>query len=175
MEGLYPLHKSLSPPQVVIPSACVRRDSEGVQQKLPFPDTHLATPQLRYGCAMTNSPLISAAELASLLESSDALIPSSSDHAMTADSSDHSAPDHSSSAPGPHSSPEPLGAPLTADEAEHRIVRDSTTRPLALNKSKQTSTRDPASRPLIPNESGHTVAFRHINCLNFTLSHCYTW
>lgn len=140
MEGLYPLHKSLSPPQVVIPSACVRRDSEGVQQKLPFPDTHLATPQLRYGCAMTNSPLISAAELASLLESSDALIPSSSDHAMTADSSDHSAPDHSSSAPGPHSSPEPLGAPLTADEAEHRIVRD------------------PASRPLIPNGSGHTIA-----------------
>lgn len=130
----------ISPPQVVIPSACVRRDSEGVQQKLPFPDTHLATPQLRYGCAMTNSPLISAAELASLLESSDALIPSSSDHAMTADSSDHSAPDHSSSAPGPHSSPELLGASLTADEAEHRIVRD------------------PASRPLIPNESGHTIA-----------------
>ena len=89
---------------------------------------------------MTNSPLISAAELASLLESFDALTPSSPDHDTTADSSDHSAPDPSSSAPGLHSSPEPLGAPLTADEAEHRIIRD------------------PASRPLIPNESGHTIA-----------------
>lgn len=142
----YPLH------------LCEARFPGHVQQKLPFPDTHLATPQLRYGCAMTNSPLISAAELASLLESFDALTPSSPDHDTTADSSDHSAPDRSSSAPGLHRSPEPLGAPLTADEAEHRIIRDSTTRPLALNKSKQTSTRDPASRPLIPNGSGHTIA-----------------
>ncbi len=148
----------ISPLQVVIPSTCVRRDSEGVLQRFPLSDIRLRTPQLRYGCAMTNSPLISTAELASLFESSDALTPNSSDHDTTADSSDHSAPDHSSSAPGPHSSPEPFNVLFTADDAEQSIARNSTTRPLALNKSKHTIARDPTSRPLTPNKLENTIA-----------------